>query len=83
MAANWVVLDSLLNAVDAAQLDAQVDATVRASLQTWQAWLVKNPARDGVGASRAEAAELIRKYLADPKSVKLRPLPVIPPGAPI
>ncbi|MEO6690364.1 MAG: zinc-dependent metalloprotease [Dokdonella sp.] len=83
VASNWVVLDSLLYALEAAQLDAQVDADVRASLQRWQTWLVKNPARDSVGASRAEAAELIRKYLADPKSVKLRPLPVIPPGAPI
>lgn len=81
--ANWVVLDSLLNAVDAAQLDAQVDASVRASLQKWQAWLAKNSGPDDVSASRSEAAELIRKYLADPKSVKLRPLPVIPPGAPI
>jgi hypothetical protein len=52
-------------------------------LQQWQAWLSKNPGRDGIGASRTEAAETIRKYLADPKSVKLRPLPVIPPGAPI
>ncbi|MET0225488.1 MAG: zinc-dependent metalloprotease, partial [Dokdonella sp.] len=82
-AANWVVLDALLNALDAGQLHAQVDADMRASLQQWQAWLAKNAGRGSVAASRAEAAETIRKYLADPKSVRLRPLPTIPPGAPI
>jgi hypothetical protein len=82
-AANWVVLDALLNALDAGQLHAQVDADVRASLQQWQAWLAKNGGRGSVAASRSEAAETIRKYLADPKSIKLRPLPAIPPGAPI
>jgi hypothetical protein len=83
IAANWVVLDVLLNTLDAGQLHAQVDADLRASLQTWQAWLAKNAGRGSVAASRAEAAATIGKYLADPKSVKLRPLPVIPPGAPI
>jgi len=82
-AANWVVLDALLNALDAGQLHAQVDADVRASLVQWQTWLAKNAGSGSVGASREEAASTITKYLADPKSVKLRPLPVIPPGAPI
>ncbi len=82
-AADWVVLDALLNALDAGQLHAQVDADVRASLVEWQKWLAKNAGEGSVGASRAEAAATIGKYLADPKSVKLRPLPVIPPGAPI
>jgi hypothetical protein len=82
-AANWVVLDALLNALDGGLLHAQVDADVRASLQQWQVWLSKNAGRDSLAASRNEAAETIRKYLADPKSVKLRPLPLIPPGAPI
>ena len=82
-AANWVVLDALLNALDAGQLHAQVDADVRASLVQWQKWLTKNAGSGSVGASREEAASTITKYLADPKSVKLRPLPVIPPGAPI
>jgi len=82
-AANWVVLDALLNALDAGQLHAQVDADVRASLQQWQGWLAKQGGSDTTGASRVLAAETIRKYLADPKSVKLRPLPAIPPGAPI
>ena len=83
IAANWVVLDALLHALDAARLHAQVDADLRAALQQWQTWLAKNPGSDSLAASRAEAAMLIRKYLADPKSVRLRPLPVIPPGAPI
>ncbi len=82
-AANWVVLDALLNALDAGQLHAQVDADVRASLVQWQKWLAKNAGSGSVGASREEAASTIAKYLADPKSVKLRPLPMIPPGAPI
>jgi len=64
-------------------LHAQVDADVRASLVAWQKWLAKNAGEGSVAASRAEAASMIAKYLADPKSVKLRPLPVIPPGAPI
>lgn len=82
-ASNWVVLDSLLNVLDAGQLHAQVDAQVRAGLSQWQQWLAKNPGRDASAASRAQAASTIGKYLADPKSVKLRPLPVVPPGAPI
>lgn len=82
-AANWVVLDALLHAVDGGQLHAQVEADARRSLRQWQVWLEKNTGRDAFAASRAEAAVLIGKYLADPKSVKLRPLPEIPPGAPI
>jgi len=64
-------------------LHAQVDADVRASLVEWQKWLAKNADDGDIGASRIEASAMIGKYLADPKSVKLRPLPVIPPGAPI
>jgi len=56
---------------------------VRASLQQWQGLLGKQGGGNAVGASRTAAAETIRKYLAAPKSVKLRPLPAIPPGAPI
>lgn len=77
-AANWVVLDALLHALDDGRLHAQVDAQLRASLQQWQAWLAKQG-----DANRVAAADLIRRYLADPKSVTLRPLPTIPPGAPI
>lgn len=82
-AANWVVLDALLLALDGRQLHAPVDADVRAALRRWQAWLERNDGRGSVAASRAEAATLIGAWLADPTSVKLRPLPQIPPGAPI
>lgn len=82
-AADWVALDALFGALEGGQLHAQVDAELRAALQGWQRWLGKNPGQGSVAASRAEAAATIAKYLADPKSVKLRPLPVIPPGAPI
>ncbi|MGN6519006.1 MAG: zinc-dependent metalloprotease [Dokdonella sp.] len=82
-AANWVALDTLLHVLDDGGLHAQVDAEVRTSLQQWQDWLRRQAGNDSTGASRALAAETIRKYLADPKSVKLRPLPTIPPGAPI
>ena len=83
VAANWVVLDALLNALEAGGLHAQVDADLRASLRQWQQWLAKHPGGGDVAASRAEAAATIGRYLADPKLVKLRPLPAIPPGAPI
>jgi hypothetical protein len=82
-AANWVVLDALLHALDEGKLHAQVDADVRASLQQWEAWLARQGGSDAVAASRASATRTIHGYLADPKSVKLRPLPAIPPGAPI
>ena len=77
------MLDALLRALDDGKLHAQVDADVRASLQQWQAWLAKQVGNDALAASRASAAQTIRTYLVDPKSVKLRPLPTIPPGAPI
>lgn len=84
LAINWTTLDAALNLLDTAQLHAQVDADVRAQLTLWQSWLTQNASGDGTAAaSRREAAALIRRYLADPKSVKLRPLPPIPPGAPI
>jgi hypothetical protein len=83
VAANWVVLDALLNMLEAGKLHAQVDAQVRASLQTWQLWLRKNSGTDGMAVSRSAAATLIANFLADPTSVKLRPLPAIPPGSPI
>jgi hypothetical protein len=83
VAANWVVLDALLLTLDARQLHAQVDAEVRATLRRWQAWLARHEGRGSIAASRAEAAALIAAWLADPASVKLRPLPEIPPGAPI
>ncbi|WP_257388739.1 zinc-dependent metalloprotease, partial [Tahibacter caeni] len=85
LAANWTTLDAVLNLLDAGQLHAQADAEVRTELKTWQQWLTQNATQDAgqTSASRREAAALIGRYLADPKSVKLRAMPVIPPGAPI
>jgi hypothetical protein len=82
-AADWVVLDAALNALEGGQLHAQVDAQLRGILGNWRDWLVKNPGDAARASNRREAAETIRKYLADPKSVKLRAAPLIPPGAPI
>jgi len=82
-AANRVVLDSLLHALDDGKLHAQADALVRERLRAWQAWMSRSRGTQAVVANRVAAADLIRRYLADPSSVKLRPLPEIPPGAPI
>lgn len=82
-AANWVVLDALLHTLNDGALHPQVDAEVRIALQGWQRWLAQHGGNDSAGASRTEAADLIRRYLADPRSVTLRPLPPIPPGPPI
>jgi hypothetical protein len=79
IAANWVLLDAMLNLIDSKQLHAGVEAEVREELRGFGQWLGKHPG----GASRRQAAELIAQFLADPRSVKLRPAPPIPPGAPI
>ena len=77
---NWVVLDALMAAVDTGNLHPIVDAEVRASLQSLQQWLAVRTANH---ADHHAAARRIARYLEDPASVKLRPLPVVPPGAPI
>ncbi|HJU38726.1 MAG TPA: zinc-dependent metalloprotease, partial [Tahibacter sp.] len=82
-AANWTTLDALLALVDAGALHPQVDAQVRAKLGSLREWLVANAGSGATAANRRQAAALIAQYFADPKSVKLRPLPVVPPGAPI
>ncbi|TFW14803.1 zinc-dependent metalloprotease [Duganella callida] len=83
LAADWVVVDSLLNLLDGGQLHPQVAAEVREAVRELAQWLQKNPAQGVAAGSRRQAAELIMAYLTDPRSVKLRPLPVVPPGAPI
>lgn len=86
-AADWVVLDSLLRLLDSDKLHPQVDAEVRQSLRALAGWLTKNPASGNanstLASNRQQAATLITQYLANPRSVKLRPAPAIPPGAPI
>jgi hypothetical protein len=83
LAANWVVLDAVLNLIDGARLHPQVQAEVRQSVNDLALWLQKNPGKGSTASSRQQAADLIQAYLRDPASVKLRPLPAIPPGAPI
>jgi len=78
--ANWVVLDALLAALDGGALHPAVDSELRASLAAFQKWATTRAASD---ADCAGAASQVGRYLADPTSVKLRPLPVVPPGAPI
>lgn len=82
-AADWVVLDSVLRLLDGGNLHAQVEAEVRQGVRELGAWLARNPGGGSVGANRRQAVDLITRYLADPRSVKLRPAPAIPPGAPI
>ncbi|MFO1516246.1 MAG: zinc-dependent metalloprotease [Lysobacterales bacterium] len=83
LAAAWVVLDAALAALDGGQLHAQVDAELRARLGDWRTWLEHHAGDGARGASRRAAGQTIARYLADPKAVKLRPAPAIPPGAPI
>ncbi|MPQ59631.1 hypothetical protein F8197_23605 [Duganella sp. FT27W] len=82
-AADWVVLDSVLRLLDGGNLHPQVEAEVRQGVRELGAWLARNPGSGSVGANRRQAVDLITRYLADPRSVKLRPAPAIPPGAPI
>jgi hypothetical protein len=76
---NWVVLDGLLASLDDGALHPAVDSEIRASLTAFQKWAAGSPANP----DNASAADRVRRYFADPTSVKLRPLPVVPPGAPI
>jgi hypothetical protein len=80
--ANWVVLEALLRSLDGNQLQPSVHAEVRQSVRALGAWLAAN-AKGADAAQRREAADLVERFLANPSGVKLRPLPAIPPGAPI
>lgn len=75
---NWVLLDAVLLSLNSGELHQAVAASWRARL----AGLAGDLERVEAPQSQ-EAAAYIRRYLADPSSVSLRPLPVIPPGAPI
>ncbi len=77
---NWVVLDALLATLEGGQLHPAVDAQLRQRLRSLQRWARLAPDPNG---DLPAAADRIERYLADPKSVKLRPLPTVPPGAPI
>jgi hypothetical protein len=80
---NWVVLDALLAALEAGDLHASVDAQIRASLKRFHGWAQQRLNGTNADADLASAAERVARYLHDPSSVKLRPLPTVPPGAPI
>jgi hypothetical protein len=60
-----------------------VQAEVRQSLTELAQWMQKNPGKGSTASSRQQAADMVLNYLRDPASIKLRPLPPIPPGAPI
>jgi hypothetical protein len=77
---NWVVLEALLGSLDSGALHPAVESEIRASLESFRAWAGSHAATD---PDLANAAARVRNYLADPGSVKLRPMPVVPAGAPI
>ncbi|MBK7043082.1 MAG: zinc-dependent metalloprotease [Rhodanobacteraceae bacterium] len=77
---NWVLLDAALNLLAGSQLHATVDAEWRGRLRAFAAELGAMPATN---IDAGEGARLIVRYLDAPETVKLRPLPTIPPGAPI
>ncbi|NVM77620.1 hypothetical protein FHW83_003438 [Duganella sp. SG902] len=83
LAANWVVADSLLRLLDGGQLHPQVTAEVRQSVRELAQWLQRNPGKGVTADSRKQAADYFTAYLSDPRSVKLRAAPTVPPGAPI
>ncbi|MFG2881974.1 zinc-dependent metalloprotease [Streptomyces sp. NPDC048297] len=74
--AGWTVLNHLLTVLDGSGLHAPVRATLRAALRGFTARL-----RVWDAEERA-AAETIEAYLTDPRSVRLDPLPRVPPGEP-
>ena len=81
--ANWVVLHAMLRLADGGALHPAQQAELRQQLAGLAQWLAAQPAAGTAGASRLQASSLIRNYLEEPGKVKLRPLPAIPPGAPI
>ncbi len=75
---NWVLLDAALLTLDGGELHPAVAAQWTASLRSLAQKL------DGSkNESHREATRYIQRYLADPASIRLRSLPVVPPGAPI
>ena len=75
---NWVLLDAALLTLDSGKLHAAVAAQWRESLETLAKQLAKSK-----DVQSQQAASYIQRYLTDPTSIKLRALPLVPPGAPI
>nr|WP_119611430.1 zinc-dependent metalloprotease [Streptomyces acidiscabies] len=74
--ADWAVLQHVLHVLDGGGLHASVRTEVRAVLRRLAVELGQGNER------RRDAAEFVTSYLADPASVRLEPLPRVPPGAP-
>jgi hypothetical protein len=83
---NWVILNALLSLIDTGDLHPAVKVELRESAENLQLWLSSHQGK-GVSnssvANRKQGAELIRHFLSDAHTVKLAPMPNIPPGAPI
>jgi hypothetical protein len=79
----WLVLDTLLALLEAGELHSLVDTELRSGLQGFASWAEAQARLASGTADLGVAADRVRRYLANPASVKLRPLPLVPPGAPI
>jgi len=77
---SWAVLDQLIATLDGRKLQPAVVAQVRAELARWQDKLETLREADD---DRKAAAAWLELYLTDPVNAPRRPLPTIPPGAPI
>ncbi|MGI5451769.1 zinc-dependent metalloprotease [Streptomyces sp. CA-249302] len=77
LTADWTLVNHLLTVLKDGTLHAPVRAELRGTLRRFATEL-----REGVGDGRREAADLIDGFLADADSVRLDPLPRVPPGAP-
>lgn len=75
--AAWTLLNHLLTVLGDDTLHAAVRTALRSALSRFA-----NELRQGNHDGQREAADLISGFLADPRSVRLDPLPRVPPGAP-
>ncbi|MEW1642790.1 zinc-dependent metalloprotease [Streptomyces sp. NPDC091219] len=76
-AADWTLLNHLLTLLDDTALHAPVRMSLRAAVRRLGTEL-----RCQGDEQAREAGELIRAFLADAGSVRIDPLPRVPPGAP-
>ncbi len=76
---NWVVLDALMGSLDSGNLHPAVESEIRASLESFRQWAGARAATDRTWPARRIGSGVIWPI----RSVKLRPLPPVPPGAPI
>lgn len=77
-ARDWIVVDALLGVLESDALHPSVATDVRDVLRRWHQSLGGGP------SPRArELSELLDRYFEDPETFVPRPLPELPPGAPI